>query len=91
MIGSVLKDEGLAGEILHELTDTWTRDGGNEPLDDNDDDDGNDDNNYYKTVDGAMKRKRGTKNRAGRKIQLSRMKNLLLSIQREAEQAARTD
>jgi len=91
MIGSVLEDEGLAGEILHELTDTWTRDGGNEPMDDNDDDDGNDDNNYYKTVDGAMKRKRGTKNRAGRKIQLSRMKNLLLSIQREAEQATQTD
>ena len=91
MIGSVLEDEGLAGEILHELGDTWTRNGGNEPLDDNDDDDGNDDNNYYKTVDGAMKRKRGTKNRAGRKIQLSRMKNLLLSIQREAEQATQTD
>jgi hypothetical protein len=57
-------------DVYSELTHGWTDDGGNEPPTD-----------HTKDHPAPIKRERGTKHRAGRKIQFSRFMRLLGDIQ----------
>ena len=100
MVLSCMEDPKIAEDLLDELGATWTKSGGNmakgqdSDTTDNQSDGGGDNDQEpgeWLQNQGDKKRKRGTKNRGGRKIQLGRMRQLLRTIMSEAGPALPTD
>ena len=94
LVDVCIDDENIQHALLQELTQTWTDAGGNDGdeedegyIDDNDDPHGGDDPDDdddpadNKKAPKKAKRKRGTKNRGGKKVQFKRMMALLRSLQ----------